>query len=182
MINLKEKQPALKALAERYFNRIMRESQETRGDEKHDQRTGIQVLLKFLQTRDMINFPVYSPSPEAQHFASHKSGITEVNNVITSQDVENVKIFWFRGCISFRFPDGIVIHCSLSGLLGSEDVAGAIILMAEAKGTNVDIIINNIIDRRRFWHFGRKGKLPNEIFNPNHYLGKILNEYRNGQL
>lgn len=131
---------------------------------------GVNIMLRILRTKGMVHVPVKSPSALAHDYTVEKSVRTEIMEDVTSQDSEDPAIFHYRGCISYRLPDGTIIHCSVSGLFGTEDVTIAIIVMAKRLETSVYDVIENIKQRG--------GSLPEEIFQKGHYLNELLDIYQ----
>ncbi|MEI6774091.1 MAG: hypothetical protein WCL18_04770 [bacterium] len=131
---------------------------------------GVHIMLRILWMKGMVHVLVNLPSPLAHDYAVEKSVRTEIMEDVTSQDSEDTDIFHYRGCVSYKLPDGTIIHCAVSGLFGTEDVTIAIIVMAKKLGVTVDDVINNIKQR--------SGSLPEEIFQEGHYLKVLLDTYR----
>lgn len=168
-LDVVSKKSELQNLAKDIFDYLVGLPQDVRPDEKP--RTGIQVLLRETDYRsdELINFPVYNPSDRAQYFAVEKSLRTEAYGDATSQNTENEKEKKFRGCITVSLED-YVLHSSVSGLYGSEDVAIAIILAARATNSSIDNVLRNIMRR--------DGKLPRELSQHGHYLYELMNKYK----
>lgn len=132
---------------------------------------GVNIMLRILRTKGMVHVPVKSPSALAHDYTVEKSVRTEIMKDVTSQESEDPAIFHYRGCISYKMPDdGTIVHCSVSGLFGSEDVTIAIIAMAKKLNITVDDVIANIQHRG--------GALPVECFQEWHYLKALLDTYR----
>ena len=170
-INLKEKKAELQNLGIEIFDYITGLSKDIRPDEQA--RTGIQILMRDPNraSENLINFSVYNPSDRAQYFVCEKSIRTEMNGDATSQDSEDEKRRQFRGCVTLSLPEeGIILHCSISGLFGSEDATAGIIMLSRAAETSIDDVIHNIMRR--------DGDLPNEIFQQGHYLRALLDKYK----
>jgi hypothetical protein len=169
MITLSDKRDFLQNLGKEIFEKITSIDSAIRKDDKP--RTGFQSLLRVLDTTNRITFPVYEPSERAKTFVEEKSSRTEENGHATSQDSEDPDNLKFRGCVSYEFYDeNCIVHSSVSGLLGTEDVAAAIILLSEAIDKTVDEIMYNISERG--------GELPEELSQKGHYLCDLLDEYR----
>ena len=167
--DLAKKRNGFQKLGKELFDYLTGLPQSVRPEEKP--RTGIQVLLKNPDPRseDLITFPVYNPSERAQYFVCEKSFRTELFGDATSQNSENEKLKKFRGCVTISLHGGI-LHCSVSGLFGSEDVAIAIILIAKATGVSINDVMINI--------GARQGKLPEEFYQEGHYLAELLKKYK----
>jgi|GEM_PF-2049041 len=138
---------------------------------KDKERTGIQVLLRVpLDIGNLITFPVGKPSERAQFLASKKSITTELYADATSQNHEDYTKEMYPGCVTFSLPSGKLLHCSISGLLAPEDATCAIIIISRVLNIKILEAINDITMR--------KGKIPHEIFQENHYLKKLIDTYR----
>ena len=133
------------------------------------ERTGVNIMFRIQGLRENFHTPIALPSSAAHDFTVEKSVRTELMDDATSQDSENEEIFRYRGCITYEL-DGRLIHCSVSGLFGTEDVAIAIVSMATKVEVTIDDVIANIQRRG--------GKLPEEIFQEGHYLKNLLDIYR----
>jgi hypothetical protein len=137
---------------------------------KGDDQPGVNIMFKIILTKSIVHVPIRNPKPLAHDFTIEKSVRTELLGNVTSQESENPTIFRYRGCISYRMPDTAIIHCSVSGLFGSEDVTIAIIAMAKKLNVTLDEVIANIRQRG--------GALPVECFQEGHYLKHTLDMYR----
>ncbi|MCX6823531.1 MAG: hypothetical protein NT085_00180, partial [candidate division SR1 bacterium] len=101
---------------------------------------------------------------------AEKSVRTETHAHKTSQDSEDIPKLKFAGCVSIFIGDEEV-HASVSGLKGgAEDTVAAIIALSAA----VDVPINSIIEEIQ----RDCGALPKEIFQKDHYLYQLLEEYK----
>lgn len=138
---------------------------------KDGQETGMQVILRVpLDIGNLITFPVEKPSEEEQFLSMKNSIMAELYADTTSHSHEKILEEICSGCITFRLPSGKLLHCSVFGLLNSENTTIAIIVLSRALDIKIIEVTNDII--------ARGGKLPKEIFQENHYLHKLLNEYR----
>jgi hypothetical protein len=170
-INLKDKRAELQKLGIEIFDHITGLSKEIRPDAQP--RTGIQILMRDPDplVDNLINFRVYEPSDRAQYFVCEKSMRTELLGDATSQNSENEKMKKFRGCVTLVVPDTeIILHCSTSGLFGSEDATSGIIMLSRAADVTIDYVISDILRRG--------GMLPNELSQKDHYLVSLLNRYK----
>lgn len=175
--NLQKKSKELEAMGKLLFRHITNISRDIREDKK---RTGIRIIARVLRTDNRISIPVYAPSANADFYAVEKTVRTEEHSHITSQDSEAPEFFQFRGCISYYLEEtGENIHVSVSGLLPSEDVAVALILMAILLDIPLSNVIKYIQDEHAFMRNGEAvGLLPEELFQEGHYLKALLDEYR----
>lgn len=175
--NVQTKAKKLEAMGKLLFRHITTISRDIRDDKK---RTGIRIIARVLRTDNRISIPVYAPSANADFYAVEKTVRTEEHSHITSQDSEVPEFFQFRGCISYYLEEtGEDIHVSVSGLMSSEDVAVALILMAILLDIPLDKVIKYIEDERDFMRNGETvGLLPEELFQEGHYLKALLDEYR----
>lgn len=166
-INVVKKRMLIHLIGTQIFDYLTSLPKDIRPDNK--ERTGIRILVRVPGTRNIVGVSIHHPSEAARIFAIEKSVRTDLYDDITSQDSEDEESMKFRGCVSMKI-NYEVFHSSVSGLVGSEDVAIAIIVMAISTDHTVSQVIINIKNRG--------GKLPAEIFQPNHYLYKLLNEYQ----
>lgn len=167
-INLDEKRECIISLATNVFDYLIGLPEKIRP--KGENQTGVNIMFKVLLTKSIVHMPIRYPSVLAHDYSIEKSVRTEMLEKVTSQDSENTTIFRYRGCISYKMPDGRIIHCSVSGLFGSEDVTIALIAMAKNLNIAVDEVIANIRHRG--------GALPEECFQKKHYLKRLLDMYR----
>jgi len=159
MINLKEKEEKIIALAAEIFDKISR-------THRHDDRSsGIWILVRIPINDSYIKFPIEKPAPQAQNSVVEKSLRTERSGHATSQNNG------VGGCITFEIKDGgYLIHVSIAGVSVSEAVVMAIILMKEVTGCSIKEIM---FDIKR-----RNGKLPDELRSKNNNRSRILQGYR----
>jgi hypothetical protein len=118
-----------------------------RNDEKA--RTGIMVLIREPDTRNLIFFPVEQPSEYAMFFAAEKAVRSHIMQDAASENTSDPMRMQFAGSISVHM-NGMYIQISVSGMKSEEDVA----------------LAENII--------GNGGKLPECFFQKDHYLNKFL--------
>jgi hypothetical protein len=173
-INLSEKKELIQNLGKELFDRITNLPQEIRSDEKA--RTGIQIVAREEGTRNIVMVSIYEPSEAARFFAVEKTVRTECKEQLTSQDSEDPEFMQFAGSIIYICEDSDErFHTSVSGLKAEEDVLVSIIILSRIIEKSSKEIIKKIKD----WKMGRisVGNLPNQLFDENHYLNTILNEY-----
>ena len=166
-IDLAKKKMLIHLIGTQIFDYLTSLPKDIRPDKKD--RTGIRILVRVPGTRNMLGISIHRPSEAAKIFAIEKSVRTDLYDDITSQDSEDEDVMKFRGCVSMRVNHE-VFHSSVSGLLGSEDVMIAIIIIAITTNHTVSQVIINIKQRG--------GKLPQELFKEGHYLHALLNEYQ----
>jgi len=166
-INVESKRGVILYLGNKLFNYLTTLPKDIRPDKTP--RTGIEIFVRVLGTRNQISFSVKKPSKDAKIFAIEKSVRTESHAHKTSLDSEDVKNMKFGGCISF-YLDNEELHVSTSGLTAEEDTVVSIIILAKITGVSIDEILDEI--KRD------GGKLPEELFKQGHYLDDLLNRYR----
>ena len=164
-INLHEDRDSIFEAGMDIFQYITGQPQEVRAK---DDPPGVNILFR-IPGIESAHIPIYNPPIRIHDFTVEKSVRTEVLGNVTSQDSENEKKLRYRGCITFQMADGTIIHCSVSGFNGTEDVTTAIIAMAIKVKVPVHEIIKNIQQRG--------GSLPEEIFQVDHYLKLLLDIY-----
>jgi hypothetical protein len=166
-INVESHRRAIVYLGNKLFTYVTTLPKDIRPDKKH--RTGIEILVRILGTRNQISFSIKKPSKDAKFFAIEKSVRSESHAHKTSLDSEEVKYMRFGGCVSLSLEDE-VLHVSTSGLTAEEDTVISIIILAKISGVSIDEILDEI--KRD------GGKLPDELFKEGHYLDDLLNRYR----
>ena len=147
----------------RAYVKIMNLPDEIRKDDKV--RTGIQVFVRQPGTRNLIYFSVAEPSDAAKVFSVEKAVRSHLRGDAASQNSENEEKMEFRGSLSAKF-NGIEIEASTSGLLGSEDVAVGVLILAQIFNKTTDEICANVIER--------SGKIPATFFDERSYISKIV--------
>ncbi len=139
---LNSKREAILQTAEYCFDYITSVDSRVRLDDKI--RTGIQVLVRVLNTRDLINAAIQEPSEHAKFFVTEKSVRAESHNHFSSGNTANADEFYFHGCVAVRIAPDIIVHASTSGLKEEEDVAVSIAMLATLLGWSVRQVIENI--------------------------------------
>lgn len=171
MINLRTKEALLRKVMTDNFDYLTTLPKKRRQDKE---RTGVAVRIEIPLKSKTLLFPVYDPSQRAMYLVQEKLLRTMTKGHATSQNSEDPETVpmemrkKFRGCITIQM-DGYIIYISISGLLGSEDVACAIILGGDLTGLSATEIIKNIQQRG--------GLLPDELFQKGHYLCELLKSY-----
>lgn len=166
-INVESKSRAITYLGNKLFVYITTLPKDIRPDKT--QRTGVQLFMRVLGTRNQSSVSVKKPSKDAKIFAIEKSVRTETHAHKTSLDSEDVENMKFGGCIGFYIGDE-EFHVSCSGLTAQEDTVISIIILSQIAGVFINDILDEIIRDG--------GKLPDEIFQEGHYLKELLDMYR----
>jgi len=168
-VNFINKTKIVSKIGTAVFEHLRRIPQDIRPDDA-TKRPGMEILLRVINTRELLSVPIYDPVPFAKFLAAEKSVRTEIHAHKTSQDSEDIPKLKFAGCVSIFIGDEEV-HASVSGLKGGpEDTVAAIIALSAAVDISVDSIIKEI--QRDC------GALPKEIFQQDHYLHQLLEEYK----
>ena len=166
-IDLAQKKMLIHLIGTQIFDYLTSLPKDIRSD--NEERTGISIVLRVPGTRNFLGVSIHRPSEEDKVSAIEKSVRTALYDDITSQDSEDEDVMKLRGCVSMKVNYEI-FHSSVSGLLGSEEVAIAIIMMAIATDRTVSQVIINIKQRG--------GKLHQELFKEGYYLQALLTEYQ----
>ena len=141
MINLNEKKENIEIIATKLFEKFTGTSGNIRLDQK--ERTGIQVLVWQVNTKNFVMVPVKKPSVATQFFAIEKAVRAEVESDYTSQDSADLELMKYAGSISIpmnevpgfeKLDDDVLLTASTSGLKAEEDVAISIAVLAEITG------------------------------------------------
>ena len=168
-VNFNNKDKIISEIGTQIFDYLTSISQDIRPDNANE-RPGMATLLRVINTRTHLDVPIYNPLPFAKFLAAEKTVRTECHAHKTSQDSEDIPNLKFAGCVSIYVGDEEV-HASVSGLKGgAEDVTAAIILLSTALDVPIDEIISEIQEDG--------GALPTEIFQKDHYLYQLLEEYK----
>lgn len=135
-----------------------------RNDDK--ERTGIQVLVREPRTRNLLFFPVYSPSEAAQFFATEKAIRSYFLSHATSQNSEAPTRMEFAGSLTV-YENEDYLQVSTSGLKAEEDVVVSLLLLAA-------ILQEKPIEIRK--RIEAEGGILPECFNDEtHYLYPLVN-------
>ena len=168
-VNFINKTKIVSKIGTAVFEHLRRIPQDIRPDDA-TKRPGMEILLRVINTRELLSVPIYDPVPFAKFLAAEKSVRTEIHAHKTSQDSEDIPNLKFAGCVSIYIGDE-EIHASISGLKGgAEDAVAAIIVLSAAVDVSIDDIISEI-ERDG-------GALPKEMFQHDHYLYLLLEEYK----
>ena len=149
------------------FTEIIKIPQSIRPDDR--ERTGIQILIKEIGTRNIFLEPIMHPSIAAQHFANEKAIRLELSGQYSSANTENERVLRYEGAVAVDYGKYKIVS-SICGLKSQEDVLIAIVLLAFVTGQRSQNVINQIVLK--------KGKLPKFLFNANHYLYEVIKSYR----
>lgn len=145
--------------AQTLFEKMISLPKDIRSDEK--ERTGIQILIREIGTRNIIFAPIAEPSEAAKFFAAEKASRSEALQHLTSQDSEDED--------SMKFPGSVTLfthQVSISGLKGHEDVFLSIAVMSKFLSIDMRYIIDSI--KRH------GGLLPECCFDESSYHWKVL--------
>ena len=124
-------------------------------------RTGVQVVIGDMESRNFVDFPIYKPSDQGVHFVSEK--ITRMNVVghFSSGNSADEAKMRFPGAIAI-IVNGIKYSAGASGLKSEEDVFLAIMMLSQALEMSPREICSNIREHG--------GKLPECFSDEKHYL------------
>jgi len=150
-------------LATKLFDEITKLPKEIRPDDK--ERTGIQIFLREVGTRNSVFASIYQPSEQAQSFSVEKPVRSETLGDFSSQNSEAPEFMKFRGSLTILFHKGR-IQASCSGLTGDEDAAVSLRLLKFLTQLPTDFLIEHILRNG--------GMLPKCFFDRNHYLYKFI--------
>jgi hypothetical protein len=161
--NLLERREQLITLATELFDYIIKQPAEKRLDYK--ERTGIQIYLREVGTRNSLFSPIRLPEELAQVLAVEKAVRSETLGDFSSQNSEDPEAMRFRGSLSLLFHHSI-IQGSTSGVLGDEDTAVSLRLLSCWTQIPAEYVIKHVIDNG--------GMLPECFFDRDHYLYGIV--------
>jgi len=151
------------AYATELFDKITHLPKEIRPDNK--ERTGIQIYLREVGTRNSVFASIYEPSEQAQIFSVEKAIRSETLGDYSSQNSEDPDYMKFRGSLSILFNKSR-IQASCSGLSGDEDTAISLLLLSFLTQLSVDSLIKHVLVQG--------GMIPECFFDRNHYLYKLI--------
>lgn len=155
----------LVALATELFDYLTGLPKEIRPDDK--ERTGIQIFLREVGTRNSVFASIYQPSEQAQSFSAEKAVRSETLGDFSSQNSEDPKKMKFRGSLSILFH-GSIFQSSTSGLTGDEDSVISLRNLSLFTGLPSDFIIGHIIRNN--------GEVPDCFSDKNHYLYDLIHK------
>lgn len=151
-------------LANSLFNEITNLSKEIRPDDK--ERTGVQIMIREIGTRNLMFQSIQKPSEAAQFFSVEKAVRSATLGHAASQNSEDPDKMQFAGSVTITLPDGTQYQASISGLKAPEDVGIAIVLLSYAVQWSVAAVIQNIKDHN--------GMLPDFLSDQKHYMRKVM--------
>ncbi len=131
MIDLQAKREEMMDLAAKVFQDIVSLPNHIRRDNKP--RTGIKVLVWEAHTRNLLLFSVGKPSEASEFFVVEKAVRAAVDHDHSSGSTANPDKMQFAGCVGTEFNEQF-LQVSVSGLQEKEDVAIALILLANLIG------------------------------------------------
>lgn len=165
MINLNDRRQNIIDIASEIFNKIL--LIDGRQDDKV--RTGIQILVREVDTRNLVFISMAEPSEAAKFFAIEKAVRSGVLCDATSQDSEDCSRFQFSGSIMLDLanladhPENVgLFQASVSGLKPEEDVLVAMVILAKLFELPFCDLHQNIETNLR--------ALPKVLFTEDHYL------------
>lgn len=126
-ISLQAERAEILAVARSWFNRIMALPTDVRADVK--QRTGIQVLVHNLDTRELINASIGEPSERAVFYAAEKAVRSELYEEKTSEDSADPELCRYPGSVTFSYHK-VSIQASISELKSEEEVLIAVMILS----------------------------------------------------
>lgn len=162
-------QQKIRILGEELFEKITELPEAVRPRPKKP-RTGIRVYLgeSGMNARNFCVVGVKYPSEATLKFIFEKAIRSYTLGYPTSGTKADPKLLQYAGSISYDYGSGI-IQCSASGLSAEEDVTCAIIIMHIVGCVSMKEIFEYIAEK--------KGELPAEYNEPDHYLSKLLKKY-----
>ena len=165
-INLPDLELSVIAYGEVLFSQITNLPLSERLDDK--KRTGIQVLIREIGTKDNLLFvSVFQPSQRAMFFACEKAARSDAHGDYSSANSADPDNFQYPGSITVEI-DGQKFQASVSGLKSEEDVYIASQMLAFVLNKKVKHILLRIVQC--------EGRLPNEFFTHGHYLFNLLQQ------
>ena len=168
-INLIDRRLEIITTADHWFDRITSLPTSVRKDEK--ERTGIQVLVREPDTRNLVFVSIRNPSEAAQFFAAEKAVRSHLYHQSTSGNSALPEKMAFSGSVTcFDDHGSTQVQASCSGLLSEEDVMVGIMELATVFKTSP----NRVCDR--VTKIG--GVLPDVFYDHNHYLYEWLHLIR----
>lgn len=164
-IDLDQRRYQITLAASKAVQEILDVPPHIRNDEK--QRTGIQVLVREPDTRNLVFLSIGKPSEAAQFFAVEKAVRSHLHGHMASANSEDTLKMQYSGSVTCELSDdGTLLQASVSGMKAEEDVTIAIFVLAsilEVPPINICALIR-----------ARGGELPECLRNPEHYLHKLI--------
>lgn len=148
------------------FKQITSLPKEVRSDDK--ERTGIQILIREIGTRNIFFESVFRPSKAAEFFAIEKAVRSEILGHAASQNSADPDKMKFPGSVTMNYLNKTFFQCSISGLKGEEDVFMAVVSLAEA----FEVPVSYVIDVVEFsggelpWQFSQEGNYLYDLLQP----------------
>jgi len=161
---LKDRKEELTAVAREFFTKIMALSNEVRQDDKT--RTGIAVFVWKQFTADLINIEIGEASDPAKFFVHEKAVRSSLNGELSSRDSADAENFRFPGSITMTDKNGNTWVVSISGIKGSEDEAGSILVMSKVAKCTIQEVLENLDSVHSI--------LPDFASDGDHYLSKVI--------
>lgn len=127
--------------ADKFFQKLISLPPDIRPDVK--ERTGVAVLLREVNTRNIIYFLVKDPSQAAQFFVAEKAVRSQILGDTSSMNSENADEYKFAGSVTIKLG-GIEYQASCSGLKSEEDVFFSIFMLSLLFQIRKDWIIKHI--------------------------------------
>ncbi len=124
-LNLSEKKSQIALAATQAFNEII--NAQGRIDDK--KRTGVQVLVREPDTRNLVLISVLEPPEHSKFFAVEKAVRSHLKNDYASQNSEHPDSMEFAGSVTVEI-DGVLVQASTSGMKAEEDVTISIRVLA----------------------------------------------------
>ncbi len=165
-LDLESKRRDIHAFGLKIFNEIINTPKEIRDDDK--ERTGIMILVREVNSRNLIFVKILEPSEATNYFVVEKAVRSVTLGQATSQNSQNEEEFKFAGSITIDLYNGKKYQVSVSGLQAHEDVVVAILVMAKTFDCTAYNVVENIIDF--------DGELPSFLNDRNSFLNKIMRE------
>jgi len=167
LINLQNIEAEVAAFGTILFEKIMNIPQKVRNDDK--ERTGIRIMIRETQSRNLIIVPVLKPSPLTEFFVVEKAVRSEIKGDYTSGNSHDQSLFRFHGSITIEIG-GKKIQISVSGLQEEEDTAFAIKIAAHIFKLTESGIIDYLSNKHEH------GRLPASVIgrNKDNYLYKFM--------
>ena len=163
-LNLNDKRGGFIAVGYKHFNAITALSNDIRKDDKP--RTGIQIFIRELETRNIVITSIHQPSEAAQFFAIEKAVRSQTLGHYSSQNSEDPDNMKFRGSVTAKIK-GRAFQASTSGLTGDEDTYVSVKMLAHlfrVSGVAICLDISN-----------HGGQLPECFTEQGHYLNMTSN-------
>lgn len=166
VIDIKSKKNELIALATKWYDAIVSLPAEVRTD--GTPRTGVQVLVRQIGTRNQVYFSIHQPSEDAMIFCVEKGARSETNGHLSSGESADPKKCHFAGSVTLVIGE-IEYQASVSGLNSFEDVALSLVLLSHLTGFPPAAILEQILAENE--------SIPEEFNDKDHFLYELANSY-----